>query len=218
MDLTATIDAYCERLGPGLWAEPVNAVTNLAFVLVAAWLWPRVAGLPLARVLCVVLAAIGVGSGLFHTLATGWAALADVVPIAVFVLIYVFAVNRDVWGWPLWGAALGVVAFLPYAAVTGWVFAQLPFFGISAVYWPVPLLILAYAFALRGRAPATARGLAIGAGILCLSLTARSLDDTLCPALPLGTHFMWHLLNAVMLGWMIAVYRAHMLAGRGARG
>jgi hypothetical protein len=25
------IDAYCERLGPGLWAEPLNALTNLAF-------------------------------------------------------------------------------------------------------------------------------------------------------------------------------------------
>jgi hypothetical protein len=29
---------------------------------------------------------------------------------------------------------------------------------------------------------------------------------------PLGTHFGWHLLNAVMLGWMIEVYRRHMLA------
>ncbi len=27
------IDLYCERLGPGLWAEPLNAVTNLAFIL-----------------------------------------------------------------------------------------------------------------------------------------------------------------------------------------
>lgn len=25
------IDIYCERLGPGLWAEPLNALTNAAF-------------------------------------------------------------------------------------------------------------------------------------------------------------------------------------------
>jgi hypothetical protein len=34
------IDAYCERLGPGLWAEPLNALTNLAFIvaaLICAW-------------------------------------------------------------------------------------------------------------------------------------------------------------------------------------
>ena len=49
MDWTRQIDSYCERLGPDYWAEPVNALTNLAFVLAAALLWPRVRGLPLAR-------------------------------------------------------------------------------------------------------------------------------------------------------------------------
>lgn len=32
-DLCRAIDHYCERTGPGLWAEPVNALTNLAFPL-----------------------------------------------------------------------------------------------------------------------------------------------------------------------------------------
>ncbi len=36
MDWLAPIDAYCERLGPGVWAEPVNALTNLAFLAGAA--------------------------------------------------------------------------------------------------------------------------------------------------------------------------------------
>jgi len=48
--------------------------------------------------------------------------------------------------------------------------------------------------------------LATGAAILAVSLTFRSLDASLCAAIPLGTHFMWHVLNAVMLGWMIHVY------------
>jgi hypothetical protein len=40
MNWTQAVDIYCERLGPGLWAEPLNAVTNVAF-FVAAWLaWP----------------------------------------------------------------------------------------------------------------------------------------------------------------------------------
>ncbi len=218
MDLSAQIDGYCERLGPGLWAEPVNALSNLAFILAALLLWPWVKELPLARVLCALLALIGVGSAALHSFATGWAALADVIPIAVFILVYLFAVNRNVAGWPFWGAGAGVVAFVPYAVVTGWVFAQMPFFAISAVYWPVPLLIFLYAAALVRRAPETARRFAIGAGLLCVSLTARSLDEALCPVWAVGTHFVWHLLNATMLGWMITVYRAHMLAGRGARG
>ncbi len=41
--------------------------------------------------------------------------------------------------------------------------------------------------------------------MLTVSLVLRSLDAPLCAANPLGTHFLWHLLNAVMLGWMIEV-------------
>ena len=200
MDWTQAIDAYCERMGPGFWAEPVNAATNLAFLVAAAVMWRRVTGL--GRLLCAILALIGIGSFLFHTFAQPWAALADVVPILVWVLVYVFAANRDYWGLsPL--PALGLTAlFLPYAAATGWLFAQVPGLGGSASYAPVPLLILIYAALLRRRAPRTARGLAIGAGILILSLTFRTLDEPLCGAIPGGTHFLWHILNAIMLGTM----------------
>ena len=32
------IDIYCERLGPGFWAEPLNATSNLAFIVSATLL------------------------------------------------------------------------------------------------------------------------------------------------------------------------------------
>ncbi|MEM1077384.1 MAG: ceramidase domain-containing protein [Pseudomonadota bacterium] len=213
------IDGYCERVDPSYWAEPVNALTNAAFVLAAWVMWRRVQGsrlergLGLAEALCGLLALIGLGSYLFHTHAQVWAAIADVLPIVGFSLVYIYAANRYFWGWPVWAAASGALAYLPYTALLTPVFAGLPFFGISSFYWPLPLLIFAYAVLLRRRAPATARGLTVGAGILCLSLTARSLDMPVCASLPLGTHFLWHLFNALMLGWMIEVYRRHMLAG-----
>ncbi len=217
MDWTEQINSYCERLDASYWAEPVNALTNLAFVVAAAALWPRVArmqaGRRLARALVIVLAVIGVGSWLFHTHAQVWSALADVIPIAAFVLLYVFVANRHYWGLGLW-AALGLTAlFVPYAALTVPLFQMVPGLGSSAGYAPVPLLIAVYAVLLRRRLPQVARGLFIGAGILVVSLTFRTLDQPLCAAIPLGTHFMWHILNAVMLGWMIEVYRRHMLAG-----
>jgi len=73
----------------------------------------------------------------------------------------------------------------------------------------VPLLILIYAVALRRRFPVLARGFVAGAALLILSLTARTLDLPLCASLPLGTHFLWHVFNGVMLGWMIEVYCRH---------
>ena len=212
MDWTRAVDAYCERLAPGFWAEPVNAITNLAFVVVALMLWPRVQGL--GRVLTVVLGVIGLGSFLFHTFAQPWAGIADVLPILVFVLTYVFAANRDFWNLRPRAAFVVTLLFFPYAAATIPLFGLIPVLGGSAAYAPVPLLILIYAVLLRKRAPATAKGLAIGVGLLVLSLTMRTLDEPLCSAVPIGTHFLWHLLNAAMLGWMIEVWHRHMLAGR----
>ena len=61
-----TIDIYCERIGPGLLAEPVNALTNAAFFVVAWLLWrdARRAGplSPALRALLALVLAIGIGS------------------------------------------------------------------------------------------------------------------------------------------------------------
>ncbi len=212
MDWFQEIDGYCERLTPAYWAEPINAVTNAAFLIAAFIMWRRVRGqgMPLAMLLVVILAAIGIGSYLFHTHAQVWAALADVAPILLYILIYIFAINRDVWRMRPLPAAMVAALFIPYAAATLPLFQLVPGLGGSAAYAPVPLLILIYAFLLRNRTLETARGLAIGAFILIASITFRALDEPLCMQLPLGTHFMWHILNATMLGWMIEVYRRHM--------
>ena len=212
MDLTQAIDSYCERTGPEYWSEPVNAVTNAAFLIAAFIMWRRTgaAALPITRALIAVLAIIGIGSYLFHTHGQVWAAIADTTPIVVYVLIYIFAANRHYWGLSLW-PALGLTAlFFPYAAATVPLFQIVPGLGSSAGYAPVPLLIFIYALLLRHRLPEVARGLAIGAATLCLSIFFRSLDLPICGQIPLGTHFMWHILNAIMLGWMIEVLHRHL--------
>jgi hypothetical protein len=112
------IDAYCERLGPGLWAEPLNALTNLAFLSRPLICLRRLGHRPpLGLALVGVLAAIGVGSGLFHTFANGLTALLDVLAIAVFVFLYVFAVNRHVLGWSRGWAWASMLALAPYLAL-----------------------------------------------------------------------------------------------------
>ena len=44
MNWLESIDLYCERTGPELWSEPLNALSNLAFIGVAALLWRRAGG------------------------------------------------------------------------------------------------------------------------------------------------------------------------------
>ena len=213
--MTAEIDAYCERLGPGFWAEPINALTNLAFILAGIVMWRRTRGLAEGRALSAILVVIGIASGLFHTLAQGWSAAADSLSILAFVFLYIFLANRDFWRLSPRLSALGAAAYIPFTALLTPAFASLPGFAVSAFYWPLPLLIAGYGVALLGRHPQTGRGLLIGAGLLCVSLVFRSADDTACAALPVGTHFLWHILNALMLAWMIEVWRAHVvLEGR----
>ena len=212
MDWTEAIDGYCERTGPDYWSEPVNAVTNAAFLIAALVMWRRTgaARAPVTAVLIVILALIGIGSYLFHTHGQVWAALADTAPIALFVLVYIHAANRHYWGLSPRSALVLTLGFFPFAAATVPLFRIVPGLGSSAGYGPVPLLILIYAFLLRHRLPGVARGLAAGATILCLSILFRSLDLPACGQFPRGTHFLWHILNAIMLGWMIEVLHRHL--------
>src|SRR5688572_4826362 len=112
----AYVDLYCERLVPGLLAEPVNAVTNAGF-FVAAWVLWRQARTQRAAsrdvsVLVALMVAVGVGSGLFHTFAETWAMALDVVPILLFQLAFLWIYSHRVIGWPAWPAAALVAGFL----------------------------------------------------------------------------------------------------------
>ena len=211
MDWFAHIDGYCERTDFSYWSEPLNAVTNAAFIIAAVIMWRRTQGLPAARLLCGILFCIGAGSFLFHTHATVWAALTDVVPIGIFILTYLFLVNRDIVGVPGWVALGDASLFAPYAYGVVAVLNTIPFFAISNFYWTVPILLIVYATFVRG---SVALGFVIGAVILSISIALRSVDEIWCDAFPIGTHIFWHLLNGLMLGWMIEVYRRHMLATR----
>ncbi len=208
MDWFRAVNSYCERTDAGYWSEPLNAISNGAF-LVAAWLAWRLAsraGDRAGQALALILGAIGVGSYLFHTHAQVWAMMADVVPIQIFILVYLALATVRLFGVPWWGGVAAAAAFVPASALVAGAIGALagPLNG-STGYLPVPILIALYALALRRRAPEAARGLAIGAGILALSLVFRTIDAAACVAVPVGTHFLWHLLNAVMLWWMIRV-------------
>jgi hypothetical protein len=114
MDWTAYVDNYCERLGPGFWGEPINAFTNLAFIIVAILVVPRIKQDPGAALLTFIIFLIGVGSGLFHTFATQWAALADSLSILLFILFYLYFATQRVLGRDKAVALLSVLLFIPY--------------------------------------------------------------------------------------------------------
>ena len=213
MDLFKPIDIYCERSDIGIWAEPINAVTNIAFILTAIVMWLRCKNLVEGRILCFLLFLIGCGSFLFHTFAQTWAAILDVTAILIFILTYLFVANRRFFARSKMVSLIGVILFFPYHLLLTSILSNIQFFGSSVQYIPVAILIFMYSGLLRKSEPNLSRGLFIGASILCLSIVSRTVDEPLCSIVSVGTHFVWHILNAIMLSWMIEILRRHMLAG-----
>lgn len=216
MDWTASIDAYCERTSAAFWAEPLNAWSNLAFIaagLIGLSLWKMRGGRDRpAQALCLLVLVIGIGSFLFHTFATRWASLADVIPIAVFIYSYFALALRRYFGLSRLMAGLGTAGFFAASFLAESVFAALV--GSSAGYVPalLAMLIIGGLLVARQEEPGT---LVLAAGTTFLvSLTFRTLDGPLCEVWPIGTHPLWHLLNAATLGLLLA---AAIDADRGVR-
>jgi hypothetical protein len=201
MDPWRQIDLYCERTDPGFWSEPANAITNAAFLLAAALVWRGAVGAQPhardARLLAALIGLIGAGSFLFHTLATVWAAWLDQAAIAFYIYVFLWLFLVRVAGLRWWGAlgGLGVFAVASRALTT-----QFPAgsFNGSYAYFPALLalaLLAAYAWQRRH---ASAGRLAAAACVFVLAIALRTVDQTLCAAWPLGTHFAWHCLIALV--------------------
>ena len=71
-------------------------------------------------------------------------------------------------------------------------------------YLPALLALIFFGvWAWRAGSPAGAYNL-VAAGMLLVSATFRNIDPDVCPSLPIGTHFLWHVGNGVMLGLILA--------------
>jgi hypothetical protein len=202
--LFAHIDLYCERHGPEFWAEPVNALTNLAFIVAGLWGLYQVrlhrTGTA-ASAMCWWAIGIGIGSGLFHTFANHLTIWADIVPIASFTLAAsLFALRR--FGRLGWGKTIAL--FVAVYAAAGAITLALPA-GVHAAtngtsgYLPAFLAINAAGVLCLVRRSPAGRYLIAASFIFMLAAIGRMLDLWTCPFIPIGTHFLWHLFNALML-------------------
>jgi len=217
MALTDQVYAYCERLGPGLLAEPANALSNLAFAAAAVALWRLEASLRAAgrelpgaiRVMPALVLLVAVGSTLFHTLAVRWAALLDTLLILLYCCVFLYAFLRHAVRSPAWAAMVvaGAFALISYAFPA--LFPKGTLNG-STGYIPYLIGLLAIAAWLAWRHAPAARALGLGSVVFCISLTVRTVDQDMCAQFPVGTHFLWHLLTALLL-WIVS---REMLLGR----
>jgi ceramidase len=211
------VDFYCERLEPGLWGEPTNALSNISFLLAAIALWRilkhlRAHGRTVpgdVQLLIPLVLLVGIGSVVFHTLATRWAALLDTLFILIFCCAFLFAFLRQAAD-QTFSIALAVsVGFALLSFGFPLLFPREMLNG-SLGYVPYLIALLTMTGYLASRGAPSTRTFGVAVIVFCISLTLRTVDLDLCPRFPLGTHFVWHLLNGYLL-WLVS---REMILGR----
>lgn len=222
------VSCYCERaLNPDFWAEPLNAMSNLAFLIAAllAYTDLRVArtkhGAKAILSLVFLLMSVGVGSFLFHTFATSWARLADVTPIAAFITLYMVLALRWFLGLNMPGA-LAIAALLVAMTLTMFLCGGVLPEGLcrvlatslsgSLAYVPALIALGGVGTILYRRKHRATDWVLSALCVFTLSLILRTLDgwpkgtaigcmvrEMGEQTVYLGTHSAWHILNAVTL-------------------
>lgn len=227
MDWQRPIWIICERTDRGLWSEPVNLLTGLAFAAVALAAfsgWRKAEGRdPAVAGLIVIVLLIAAGSTLFHSFAARWALYADLFPIQIFVGVYFFVALRRFFGLSMLPALVATAGFVVAARLyvdwVPWTFMRgygrlLPAVGV--------LFAIALTVRLRsidadavggvlGRRARDVGDLLLAASIgMAAAIVCGASDRVVCAWSPVGSHPLWHILVAVVLGLLL---KAALLAG-----
>ncbi len=200
---------YRERGGaPAFWAEPFNAVTNASFLIAAGFalhLAIRRRTLTVSTLSLISLAAvIGLGSFLFHTRPTPLTKWLDIIPITLFQVLFTWLISCKLLFNNRWLAAVIVIA------IVGVSFALMPVhqpLNGSLFYMPSLVAMLVFGGLWASRSIAEPFLLLSTACCFAAAITARS-SDWIVPW-PIGTHFLWHSLNGIVVymalrTWIVA--------------
>lgn len=201
---------YRERFGnPAFWAEPLNALTNASFLIAAFLAWDfanrRRATTRATTALLTLAGVIGFGSFFFHTVPNHFTMWLDIIPIALFQVLFLgLAGNR----------MLGLSRLASAALIIGVVGSSFALFPIlkplngSLFYAPSFLAMLTIGLVWSRKTNHESYLLVGAACCFALAVTARSVD--MIVPWHFGSHFLWHLLNGVVVylalrAWIVFV-------------
>ena len=193
------IDIYCERLDASFWAEPINAMSNLSFIVAGILLWRLRSSR--ATLMAILIIFIGLCSFSFHTFANRLTGLLDVLAIALYLLSFAFLVPKQ-WSRSSILIQLGSVLLFIISVVLSQLliahfkpsFSWLP----PGMYLGAWMALIAYALMTQFFNAPAARYLWLAAIVFPFSLLCRQLDMPLCDSIS-GAHWLWHLLNGLTL-------------------
>lgn len=198
------IDLYCERTASGLLNEPLNFFSNLVFILAAMILWwhfrPHDKS---GRFLIFLIFSIGVGSGLFHSFANRLSQAADVIPITVFILSYLFLFFKRILALSNRDSLYNVVFFMIFSGIIALLFYTPELLNKSQNYIGTGLYLAGLSLYAHRQKRGNWRYLYAATIAFFCALLMRIIDLHMCGMNPYGTHFLWHLFNGFCAFWAV---------------
>ncbi len=207
MDKTLVLHHYgiCERITDGFFGEPLNSLTNLGFIITAIALMryckrnSDIKGYAIYDIYVMIglIFSIGIGSSLFHMYPTPLTETIDMVPIVLFINVFFLSTMLRVVKCTVFETC---ICYLAFGGVTHILVSQFPnAFNDSIAYLSTMGSLVVIAFYLNVKRRATARAFLLAALLGVVSLFFRSIDNALCDKVPIGTHFLWHTFNAILI-------------------
>ena len=192
---------YCERTNLDFFSEPLNFFTNFAFIYcsIILFLDKRV----LDKRYTYIMFCIGVGSLLFHSVPNYITGLLDVFFIMLFIFYYLknlyFALKINIY----FSYLLSII-FIFFCYFFGQYFSG-TYLSSSAYYFPIlmHLYFLYFYFLFQKKNYYYHKRFINIPIIFSISLFLRTIDYHSCSLLLTGTHFIWHILNAIVLYLLI---------------
>ena len=188
---------YCERNSAYFFAEPLNLFTNLSFLVMAIFLFYDKAIKDKNYSIMIFL--IGLGSISLHSFPNKITGLVDIGFIILFIYYYLYSLYKLL-GIRNYLAHIFCIFFLIGCFFFGTYFNN-TFLGSSSFYIPIliHLYLLSLYFLLYKYKNYQYNLILTATLIFNLSILLRSLDFHLCNILYFGTHFIWHILNSLVL-------------------
>ena len=195
------MDFYCERTNQQIFNEPINAISNIFFIIVSLSLIKilrKNQSNKIYYIQPILIFFIGIGSFLFHLNPNIITLYSDVIPIFLFSLSFIFFFNRDVININyLNNALLFVLFFFLFLFITPKLSYEI--LNGSEFYFANYFFLTMYTIWLYFKKSDFFQLLLLGFIFFNLSILLRSLDNHICEYFSIGTHFLWHFLNAYLL-------------------
>lgn len=130
---------------------------------------------------------------------------ADLLPIFTFMLLLLGYVLRRVMTVDVRPtlAILAVFIFLTAILSEG---AFREFFAGSGMYIPSLVALGAFASLFSKSRPTLAVTMITAFGVFAVGVCLRSVDDAICPYIPLGTHFLWHFIVGGLTAYLLRAF------------